>query len=106
MKKVLIEFCVEPEDLANVVHRLTGLCAETAQSNLVRLLQHCIYDDQDGPQLAGFFEVMSGYSVRVDTSTPRAPYRVWFAPDRCWVDGEFAEYDNALLYADMLNGKN
>ena len=100
MTKITVVFHVDPDDLYQGLHGVTGSVTKSVRTNLVRLIQHSLYDDHDGPQLSGQFELAQEYVVH----EVKDGWRVWHEPDRLYVDGVFHEYDNAQLYADMLGG--
>ena len=54
--KITIEFNINPADLAEYVADM-GYLELTPEDNLVTLLQHVLYDNSDGPQLEGHFNV-------------------------------------------------
>lgn len=51
--KITIEFNINPTDLAETLREPS----HNPEANLVTLLQHVLYDNDDGPQLEGAFHV-------------------------------------------------
>ena len=99
--KITVHFQVDPDDLREAVRR-TGLtyarpvCGNS--SAFAALIQHCLYDGDDGPLLDGYFHIQPEYVV----CDKGEKYRVWHEPSQCYADGEFDDVSNAQLYADTL----
>lgn len=58
MKEITIRFTVDADDLAEAVRSLLDSPSKGEQADLVYLIQYALYDDNDGPQLEGVFDVI------------------------------------------------
>ena len=57
--EITIKFTVDPDDLAEVMPNLLDAPSRGGQADLVDLIQWALYDSDEGPQLAGQFDVTS-----------------------------------------------
>ena len=55
MQKIKVTFKIDPQDAIEAASVTPAGATGNAQQNLVAILQHHLYDDPNGPQLAGNF---------------------------------------------------
>lgn len=58
--EIVIRFTVKPDDLAEVMGTILDAPSRNAQADLVDLIQWALYDSEEGPQLGGYFDVITG----------------------------------------------
>ena len=57
--KITVEFNINPDDLAEWRVWTLRERSRNPEANLVTLLQHVLYDNSDGPQLEGHFNLIN-----------------------------------------------
>jgi len=57
--EITIKFEVDPDDLAEVIPTLLDAPSRGPIADLVDLIQWALYDSDEGPQLAGHFNVIT-----------------------------------------------